>query len=84
MTRNQIKWIKSVELIVERSDWTPPSPQFTAASMASAMLTTTSEKVCGMADSDLKRMKEMEAELSHLKRMYADIALENYALRDLI
>ena len=41
-------------------------------------------KYGGMAASDLKRMKEMEAELSRLKRMYADIALENHALKDLI
>ena len=41
-------------------------------------------KYVGMAASDLKRMKEMEAELSRLKRMYADMALENHALKDLI
>ncbi len=38
----------------------------------------------GMEASDLKRMKELERELSQLKRMYADMALENRALRDLI
>jgi putative transposase len=38
----------------------------------------------GMAVSDLKRMKEMEDELSRLKRMYADLALENQAMKDLI
>jgi putative transposase len=41
-------------------------------------------KYGGMAASDLKRMKEMEAELGRLKRMYAEIALENHALKDLI
>ncbi len=41
-------------------------------------------KYGGMAASDLKRMKEMEVELSKLKRMYADLALENRALKDLI
>ncbi|GAW65414.1 transposase [Geoanaerobacter pelophilus] len=41
-------------------------------------------KYGGMEASDLKRMKEMEAELSRLKRMYADLALENHALKDLI
>jgi putative transposase len=41
-------------------------------------------KYGGMAASDLKRMKEMETELSKLKRMYADLALENRALKDLI
>lgn len=38
----------------------------------------------GMSASDLKRLKEVEAELSQLKRMYADLAMENRALKDLI
>jgi putative transposase len=38
----------------------------------------------GMSASDLKRLKETEQELSQLKRMYADMALENRALKDLI
>ena len=37
-----------------------------------------------MSASDLKRLKEMERELSQLKRMYADMAMENRALKDLI
>src|SRR5512134_431819 len=41
-------------------------------------------KYGGMEASDLKRLKELERELSQLKRMYADMALENRALRDLI
>jgi putative transposase len=41
-------------------------------------------KYGGMQASDLKRMKELERELSQLKRMYADLALENNALKDLI
>jgi len=41
-------------------------------------------KYAGMNASDLERMKEMERELSQLKRMYTDLAMENRALRDLI
>jgi putative transposase len=41
-------------------------------------------KYGGMEASDLKRMKELEQELSQMKRMYADLALENRALKDLI
>ena len=36
-----------------------------------------------MTASDLKK-KEMERELSELKRMYADLTLVNHALKDLI
>ena len=41
-------------------------------------------KYGGMEASDLKRMKELEAENGRLKRMYADLALENTAMKDLI
>jgi putative transposase len=41
-------------------------------------------KYGGMEASDLKRMKELERELAQLKRMYADMALENRSLKDLI
>ena len=37
-----------------------------------------------MDASDLKRVRELEAENSKLKRMYADLALENTAMKDLI
>jgi putative transposase len=38
----------------------------------------------GLDASELKRMKELEQELSQMKRMYADLALENRALKDVI
>jgi putative transposase len=41
-------------------------------------------KYGGMEASDLKRIKELEAENARLKRMYADLALENTAMKDLI
>lgn len=41
-------------------------------------------KFGGLGVSEIKRLKELEAENSKLKRMYADMALENTALKDLI
>ena len=41
-------------------------------------------KYGGMEANDLKRMKELEGELSQLKRMYADLAIENRGLKDLL
>jgi len=41
-------------------------------------------KYGGLEASDLKRLKDVESELGKLKRMYADLALENRALKDLI
>ena len=41
-------------------------------------------KYGGMEVSQLKKMKELAAELSQYKRMYAELAHENYALKNVI
>ena len=41
------------------------------------------KKYGGMDASEIKRLKELEEESAKLKRMYADMALENTALKDL-
>jgi putative transposase len=41
-------------------------------------------KYAGMSVSELKRVKELEAENSRLKRMYAELALENAAIKDVL
>jgi len=41
-------------------------------------------KYGGMEASDIKRLKELEEENRKLKQMYADISLENRALKDII
>lgn len=41
-------------------------------------------KYGGLEVSDVRRMRELEAENAKLKWMYADVSLENQALKDLI
>ena len=41
-------------------------------------------KYAGVAVSELKRMRELEGENAKLKRMYADLALENHAIKDVL
>ena len=38
----------------------------------------------GMQASDIKRLKELEAENAKLKKLYAEAALDNEALKDLL
>ena len=42
------------------------------------------KKYSGMDSSQLKRLKELEEENRKLKQMYADAALDNMALKDVI
>jgi putative transposase len=41
-------------------------------------------KYGGMTLSELKRLRELEAENGRLKRMYADLSLEHEALKDVV
>ena len=41
-------------------------------------------KYAGMEMSQLRHLKDVEAELGRLKRMYADLALEHHALKDVL
>ena len=41
-------------------------------------------KYGGLSASDLKRIKELESENAKLKQMFADLSLENNALKSLI
>ena len=41
-------------------------------------------KFGGLSVSELRRNRDLEAENSKLKRMYAEMAMENHALKDLI
>ncbi len=41
-------------------------------------------KYGGLEASDIKRLRDLEHENSKLKRLYADMALENAALKDVI
>ena len=41
-------------------------------------------KYAGTTPSELKRIKELEAENGKLKRLYAELALENAAIKDVL
>ena len=41
-------------------------------------------KYGGLEASDLRRVRELEAETAKLKRLYAELAIDNAAMKDLI
>jgi putative transposase len=42
------------------------------------------KKYSGMEPNQLRRLKELEGKLAQFKRMYADLALQNQVLKDVI
>jgi putative transposase len=53
-------------------------------SISDATYYTWKSKFGGMEASDIRRLKEFEDENRRLKQMYADLSLENRALKDVI
>ena len=53
-------------------------------SISSATYYKWNAKYGGLEASDIKRRKELEHENGRLKRMYADLSLENAALKDVL
>ena len=53
-------------------------------SISDATYYTWKSKFGGMEASDIRRLKEAEDENRRLKQMYADLSLENRALKDVI
>ena len=51
--------------------------------ISKAILYNWKSKYGGMESSDVKRLKELEEENSRLKRMYANLAMDNEALKNL-
>jgi putative transposase len=78
-TESQIvKILKEVKLAVQ------PRKSAGRYGVSSATYYKWKSKYGGMESSDIKRLKELEEENRRLKQMYADLSLENRALKDVI
>jgi putative transposase len=73
-----------VAILKEGAAGRPTAELLRAHGLSAATYYAWKSKYDGMSASDVKRMKELEAEHSKLKRMYAGLAMENRALKDLI
>ena len=52
--------------------------------ISEATFYTWKSKYCGLNVSELKRIKELEQENSRLKKMYAELSLVHFALKDAV
>jgi len=84
MRKTRFTETQIVTILKEADSGVPVKDLCRKHEISDATYYTWKSKYGGMEASDLKRMKELERELGQLKRMYADVALENRALKDLI
>lgn len=84
MKRSRFSETQVVAILKEADSGVPVQELCRKHGISNATLYKWKSKYGGLEASDLKRLRELEAENSKLKRMYADVSLENEALKDLI
>lgn len=84
MKRSKYSDTQIVSILKEAEAGLPVKEICRKYGISSASYYNWNSKFGGMNVSELKRNRELEAENAKLKRLYADLALENTALKDRI
>lgn len=84
MKKSRFTEMQIVEILKEGDSGIPLQDVWRKHGISSGTYYKWKARYGGLDIHELKRMKETDAENSRLKRMYADLALENRALKDLI
>ena len=84
MRQSKFTETQIVAILIEADAGRPVNEIWRKYGISSATYYKWKAKDGGVEASDLTRLKELEHENSTLKRLYADMALENAALKDLI
>jgi putative transposase len=84
MKKSRFTEAQIVAILKEGEAGRPVAELLRKHAISSATYYAWKSKYGGLNASELKRLKELEAENTNLKRLYADLALENHALKDLI
>ena len=84
MKKSRFTEAQIVAILKEGEAGRPVAELLRKHAISSATYYAWKSKYGGRNASELKRLKELDAENTKLKRLYADLALENHALKDLI
>ena len=84
MKKSRFTEAQIVAILKEGEAGRPVAELLRKHAISSATYYAWKSKYGGLNASELKRLKELEAENTKLERLYAELALENHALKDLI
>lgn len=84
MKKSKFSDTKIVSILKEAEAGMPVKDICRRYQISSACYNKRKSKFGGLSVSELKRNRALEAENSKLKRMYAEMAMENHASKDLI
>jgi len=84
MKKSKFTESQIVAILKEGESGVPVAEVVRKHGISSATYYNWKSKYAGVAVSELKRLRELEAENAKLKRMYAELALENTAIKDVL
>lgn len=84
MKKSKFSPTQIVGILKEHEDGTSAEEVARKHGISKATLYVWRRKYSGMEASDLKRLKELEAENTKLKRMYAELALDHELAKEII